>query len=158
LYTQRLVALLVASSLGIFAIFSANAQKGTARSGYYPMGYNGDIFSGEFVPSDDASSIKLIYKKGSKMESFDGRVETACQAPTQASPHTTKELHLSAIPAGTALTAYYIPTTVTVDGKKIHTNLIWGIRFDSVNGKSLSDPNRPVISCSHDEARPFRTF
>ena len=159
MYTQRLVAALVASSLfGTLVICSANAQKSTTPSGYYPIGYNGDIFSGEFVPSDDANAIKLVYKNGSKTESFDGRIETACQAPTRANPHITKELHLSAIPAGTALTVYYTPTAVKVDGKKVHTNLIWGIRFDLVNGKGLTDPNRPIISCSHQQNRPFRAF
>jgi hypothetical protein len=159
LYTQRLVAALVASFLFItLADCSANAQKGTAPSGYYPSGYSGDIFSGEFVPSDDASAIKLVYKNGSKTESFDGRIEAACEAPTQASPRIKKELPLSAISAGTVLTVYYTPTAVKVDGKKVHTNLIWGIRFDLVNGKRLTDPNRPIISCSHHQTAPFRAF
>ena len=132
---RRLVAALVALSLfTTIAICCANAQKGTATSGYYPMGYNGDIFSGEFVSSDNAKIVKLVYKHGSKTDSFEGMIETPCQAPTRADPHTTKEVHLSAIPAGTVLTAYYTPTTVKVDGKKVHTNVIWGIRFDVVNG------------------------
>ncbi len=159
MFTQRLVAALVASSLfSALAVCCAHAQKGTAPSGYYPIGYNGDIFSGELVPSDDANAVKLVYKNGSKTESFDGRIETACQAPTQANPRTTKELHLSAIPAGAVLTVYYTPRTVKVDGKKVHTNLIWGIRFDVVNGQKLTDPKRPIISCSHQQTAPFRAF
>ena len=117
------------------ALHSANAQKGTAPPGYYPIGYNGDIFSGELVPSDDANGIKLVYKNGAKSESFEGRIENPCQAPTQADPLVTKELHWSAIPEGSVLTVYYSPTTVKVDGKKVHTNLIWGIRFEVVNGR-----------------------
>jgi len=75
-------------------------QKGTAPLGYYPIGYNGDLFSGEPVPSDDANGIKLVYKNGAKSESFEGRIESPCQAPTQADPLVTKELHWSAIPRG----------------------------------------------------------
>jgi|SRR5215472_18989365 len=138
--------------------FFANAQKGTAPSGYYPAGYSGDIFSGELVPSDDAKAVKLLYKNSSKTESFEGMIETACQAPTKADPHTNKELHLSAIPAGTILTVYYTPTSAKVDGKKVHMNLIWGMRFDVVNGQRLTDPERPIISCSHQRSAPFRAF
>jgi hypothetical protein len=157
--SQRLVVALLASCLfNMLAIGFANAQKGTAPSGYYPVGYGGDIFSGEFVPSDDATAVKLVYKNGSRTESFEGRIETACHAPTQASPRTTKELHLSAIPAGTVLTVYYSSTMVKVDGKKVHTNLIWGMRFDLVNGQKLTDPDRPIISCSHQQTAPFRAF
>jgi hypothetical protein len=129
--TQRIVAALVAFSVfSLLTICSAHAQKGTAPSGYYPVGYNGDIFSGEFVPSDDANAVTLVYKNGSKTESFKGSIEAACQAPMKAHPRLMKELHLSGIPAGTVLTAYYTPKTVKVDGKKVHTNLIWGLRFD----------------------------
>jgi hypothetical protein len=157
--TQRLIAGLVAlSMLSLLVICSAHAQRGTAPSGYYPVGYTGDIFSGEFVSSDDAKAVKLVYENGSKTESFDGRVEAACQAPLKGNPRVTKELHLSAIPAGTVLTAYYTPTTVKVDGKKVHTNLIWGIRFDEVNGHKLTDPKRPIISCSQQQGAPFRVF
>ena len=157
--TQRLVPALVALPIfSVLAICSAHAQRGTAPSVYYPVGYTGDIFSGEFVSSDDANAVKLVYKNGGKTESFDGRVEVACQAPMKGNPRVTKELHLSAIPAGTVLTAYYTPTTVKVEGKKVHTNLIWGIRFDVVNGHKLTDPKRPIISCSHQQSAPFRAF
>jgi len=157
--THGLVATLFALSLlSTMALRSANAQKGTASPGYYPIGYNGDIFSGELLRSDDANSVKLVYKNGTKDESFEGRIESPCQAPTQASPRVTKELHLSAIPAGSILTVYYSPRTMKVDGKKVQTNLVWGIRFDVVNGQKLTDPKRPIISCSHQQATPFRAF
>ena len=156
---RRLIAALVALPLFCtIAVYCANAQKSIAPSGYYPMGYNGDIFSGEFISSDDAKIVKLVYKHGRKTDSFEGVIETACQAPTQADPQKTKELPLSAIPAGTVLTAYYTPTTVKVDGKKVPTNVIWGIRFDVLNGQKLSDPNRPIISCAHPQSAPFRAF
>ena len=159
MFSPRLLVLLLASSLfSILAMCSAYAQKGTAPAGYYPVGYNGDIFSGEFVPSDDATAVKLVYKNGDKTDSFDGRIESACQAPSKANPRTTKELHLSAIPPGTVLTAYYTPAKVKVDGKKIHANLVWGIRFDLVNGQKLTGANRPIIFCSHQQSEPFRAF
>jgi hypothetical protein len=50
------------------------------------------------------------------------------------------------------------PTTVKVDGKKVHTNLIWGIRFDALNGQKLTDPNLPIISCSHQQTTHFVRF
>jgi len=157
--TRSPVAALLALSLFCtIALHYANAQKGTAPPGYYPIGYNGDIFSGELVPSDDANGVKLVYKNGTKDESFEGRIESPCQAPTQANPRVTKELHLSAIPEGSVITVYYSPATVKVEGKKVHTNSVWGIRFDMVNGQKLTDPKRPIISCSHQQATPFRAF
>jgi len=156
---RRLVFTLILSFFfSVVVNFSADAQKGTAPSGYFPMGYSGDTFSGAFVPSDDDKLVKLVYQKGSKTESFEGSIEAACQAPTQADPHVTKELHLSSIAAGTVLTVYYNPTTVKTDGKKVRTNLIWGIRFDVVNGQALTSPDRPIIACSHQQGSTFRAF
>src|SRR5690349_16588692 len=98
-FRQLVSALACLSLFSTIVICRANAQNGTAPSGYYPMGYNGDIFSGEFVPTGgDAKLVKLVYKQGSKTDSFEGMTETTCQAPLQGDPHTAKELHLSAIP------------------------------------------------------------
>src|SRR2546430_15751867 len=78
-----------------------HAQKGIAGPGYYPSGYNGDIFTGEFAPSDSADQIKLVYKNGNKTQSFEGKIESPCLAPLKDKPTAGKELHLSSIPAGT---------------------------------------------------------
>ncbi len=132
-------------------VCSVHAQKGTAPSGYYPVGYSGDTFTGEFVPSEEADQIKLVYKKDGKTETFEGKIESPCRAPLKDKPRQFKELHLSAIPAGTVLTAYYTPATVKAEGKKVRTNLVWGIRFDTLNGQKLTSPARPIISCSHEQ-------
>ena len=153
----------VTAAVGLFLLtailsFCVHAQKGIAGPGYYPSGYNGDIFTGEFAPSDSADQIKLVYKNGNKTQLFEGKIESPCLAPLKDKPTEGKELHLPSIPAGTVLTVYYAPTTLKVEGKKVHANLVWGIRFDTLNGQKLSNPSRPIISCSHANTRPFRVF
>jgi hypothetical protein len=150
------------SRLGLLLLMSSitpvHAQKGIASPGYYPIGYNGDIFTGQFVSSDTADQVKLDYKKGDKTKSFDGKLESPCHAPTKDKHREVKELRLSSIPAGTVLTAYYAPAKIKVAGTKVRTDLIWGIRFDTWNGLELTDPNRPIILCSHPQALPYKAF
>lgn len=142
----------------ITSLVLVHAQKGTTGPGYYPVGYNGDIFTGTFVSSEDAREIKLIYKKGSKSESFAGKIESSCHAPMEGKPSEEKELHLTSVPDGTVLTVFFTPAKVKVAGKRVRTNLVWGIQFDSWNGQKLTNPHRPIILCSHQNSMPFRAF
>jgi DNA-binding beta-propeller fold protein YncE len=49
----------------------AVAQKGTAGSGFYPMGYVGDTWTGEVTATDeDKRELTLTYKKGDKTQTF----------------------------------------------------------------------------------------
>src|SRR5437660_7119869 len=132
--------------------------KRNSGAGLLPLGIQRRHLHWGICASDSADQIKLVYKNGNKTQSFEGKIESPCLAPLKDKPTEGKELHLSSIPAGTVLTAYYAPTTLKVDGKKAHANLVWGIRFDTLNGQKLSSPTRPIISCSHANARPFRVF
>ena len=134
------------------------AQRGVAEPGYYPIGYNGDIFTGNFVSSGNANEVKLVYKHGSKTESFEGTIQSSCHAPIKDKPSEEKELNLTSVPDGTVLTVFYTPEKIKVDGKKVRTNLVWGLRFDSWNGQKLTNPHRPIILCSHQNSMPFRAF
>jgi hypothetical protein len=154
-WTVAVLVLLIAIS--VFPV-SAHAQHGIAISGYYPVGYNGDMFTGELVPTNTGDQVKLVYKDGNTTESFAGTIDAPCHAPLKNNPREQKEMHLTAIPAGTKLTAYYIATAEKQDGKKVHVNAIWKLRFDSLNGKALTSPSRPIIVCSQAQSMPFHAF
>ena len=50
-----------------------HAQHGTASAGYFPMGYAGDIWTGEVSAVSDANrEIALVYNSGKKNETFVG--------------------------------------------------------------------------------------
>ena len=62
--------LLIAPILIVFCIANAYAQKGTAEPDYYPMGYNGDTWTGEVTATDDSKrEITISFKKKDKEES-----------------------------------------------------------------------------------------
>ena len=57
--------------ISLFLAAVAVAQKGTAGSGFYPMGYVGDTWTGEVTATDeDKREITLMFKKGDKTETF----------------------------------------------------------------------------------------
>ncbi|MDQ3907032.1 MAG: hypothetical protein M3268_01680 [Acidobacteriota bacterium] len=63
--TTLILALAAACSL------SAAAQKGTAESGYYISGYNGDTWTGEVTAVDnDKRELTLTYVNGKKTQTF----------------------------------------------------------------------------------------
>jgi hypothetical protein len=123
------------------------AQKGTAPSGFYPGNYHGEIFTGRVVKTGPGE-LTLEYKRGSKSEMFSGSTESKCLAPTRGNPRVMKELHVPAIPLGTVLTAFYTENKKQADGTKVKENVILAIRFDEINGQTITNPDRPVIECS----------
>jgi hypothetical protein len=96
------------------------------------------------MDADEQGHLTLEYSKGSKREQFTGITEAPCMGPTK--DRAQKQLHLVAIPKGTVLTAFYNPLKGK-DGEK-EINSILAIRFDILNGRELTDPNRPVIVCA----------
>lgn len=125
-------------------VILAQAQKGSAPAGFYPQKFNGDTFRGSVIDADEQGHLTLVYSKGSKHEEFVGVTEAPCMGPTK--DRGLKQLRLSAIPKDSVLTAFYNPLKGK-DGEK-ETNLILAIRFDVLNGRELTDPNRPVIACA----------
>lgn len=124
------------------------AQKGTAPPGFYPPNYHGDTFSGEVIKVEGEKTLTLQYSHGAKTEIFTGTIADVCRAPLKSDAHDLKELHLSAIPQGTVLTVFYNPEKKKAGDTTQIENVILGIRFDRVNGKTLTNPDRPVIVCS----------
>src|SRR6185437_15142368 len=128
-------------------MWTAAAQKGSAPPGFYPNNYNGDTFTGEVVAANDRE-LTLAYHKRSNTELFVGTTESACMAKTKQGQM--KELHLTAIPKGTVLTAFYnSESEKQPDGTKKKANVIIAVRFDVLEGQKLTNPDRPVISCSN---------
>ena len=106
------------ATLILITIFGvARAQHGTAPNGYYPMGYHGDIWTGEVTAVNAANrEITLTYVKGEKRESFVGVLPEGYKVKLKdGSDH---ELKVSEIPIGARVTVYYLAKSRKVEGKK----------------------------------------
>jgi hypothetical protein len=120
---------LLAPILIVFCFANAQAQKGTAESDYYPMGYNGDTWTGEVTATDgNKREITLIYKKKDKEETFVGVLEEGYAVKMKdGSMHVLK---VSEIPAGMRIKVYYMSKTKKdASGVKTKFNQIIKIRF-----------------------------
>ena len=96
------------------------AQHGTAPTGYYPMGYNGDMWTGAVTAvNDDTREITLSYEdtKHKKTETFVGVLEDGYEVTTRDGQK--HELKVSEIPLGTHLIVLYSPKAKKANGKKI---------------------------------------
>ncbi|HEY9432872.1 MAG TPA: hypothetical protein VI260_15520 [Blastocatellia bacterium] len=121
--------LLIAPILIVFCIANAYAQKGAAEPDYYPMGYNGDTWTGEVTATDDSKrEITLSYKKKDKEETFVGALEEGYAVKMK--DGSMRELKVSEIPTGTRIKVYYITKTKKdASGAKTKFNQIIKIRF-----------------------------
>src|SRR5687768_6043492 len=69
---------MIKTILLFLAIYTATAcavfaQKGTAESGYWPMGYAGDTWTGEVTGAkEDTREMTLTYIDGKKVQTFTG--------------------------------------------------------------------------------------
>src|SRR5436309_14036037 len=109
--------ILLATLILITMFGVARAQHGTAPNGYYPMGYHGDIWTGEVTAVNAANrEITLTYVKGEKRESFVGVLPEGYKVKLKdGSDH---ELKVSEIPIGARVTVYYLAKSRKVEGKK----------------------------------------
>jgi len=121
--------LLLAPILIVFCFANAHAQKGAAEPDYYPMGYNGDTWTGEVTATDDGKrEITLSYKKKDKEETFIGVLEEGYSVKMK--DGSMRELKVSEIPSGTRIKVYYMTKTKKdASGAKIKFNQIIKIRF-----------------------------
>jgi hypothetical protein len=121
--------LLIAPILIVFCIANAYAQKGAAEPDYYPMGYNGDTWTGEVTATDDIKrKITLSYKKKDKEETFVGVLEEGYAVKMK--DGSMRELKVSEVPTGTRIKVYYITETKKdASGAKTKFNQIIKIRF-----------------------------
>jgi len=102
----------------LFLTATAQAQHGSAGSGYFPQGYSGDTWTGTVTgTNDDTREITLTYTKGEKTEIFTGLLKTGLKATRR--DGTPTEWKPSDIPVGTRIVVYYMAQTKKVDGKKV---------------------------------------
>lgn len=96
----------------------AHAQQGTAESGYWPMGFRGDTWTGVVSATNDATrEITLTYEKKNKTQTFTGVLEEGYTVRTRdGSPHLLKA---SEIPVGTKLKVYYMAREHKIEGRKV---------------------------------------
>ena len=108
---------------------SANAQHGSAGSGYFPPGYAGDTWTGNVIATDDTTrSITLTYTSKNKTETFTGALKDTC-CKVKMADGTMKDLKVSEISQGRRMIVYYIPSTTKVEGKKSTVNEIFKVDF-----------------------------
>lgn len=145
---QGLVVLLLSTVVG--------AQRGTAPNNYYPVGYNGSIFTGKVVQTTD-DSITLSYAHGSKTDTFEAYATAPCNLP--ATKTSTRPVPLSKVQTGAVVTIYYETRTLRVGGRKQKRNEVVGISFLEVNGKSVSEQHQAIFYCIPEQpALYFRVF
>jgi hypothetical protein len=100
------------------------AQHGTAPNGYWPMGYNGDMWSGQITAvNPDTREITLTYKHKEKEETFIGVLKPGYAVKKQ--DGTAAEVQMQHIPIGVYMVAYYSPKTKKENGLKVKYNEIF---------------------------------
>jgi hypothetical protein len=103
-------------------------QSGTAESGYWPMGYRGDTFTGNVTSADDDSrTITLTYTnpKNGKTETLTASIVKGYTAKWK--DGTLRQIKPSDIPIGTRIKVYYMTKEDKVEGKKVKTSSIFQI-------------------------------
>ncbi len=132
----------------LFASTFTLAQRGTAPSGNYPVGYHGDIFRGKLTAVDaKTDTLTLMYEKGNKQESFDGRLDKPCDIPNSGN----QPVRASDFPLGTDLTAYFVSDKDPATGQKQH--VIIGVTLNSYNGKEIPERSRGFFLCNGTRSR-----
>jgi hypothetical protein len=113
----------------LFCSLPSFAQKGTAEPDYYPLGFNGDTWTGEVVTTDDSKrEITLTYKKKGKEQTFTGILDEGYKLKMK--DGSMYELKVSELPPGTKIKVYYISKTKKdASGVKVKYNEIFRIRF-----------------------------
>ncbi len=113
------------------AVCTSLAQHGTAPAGYYPMGYNGDTWTGEVVAANDATrEIRLKYTKGDKTEDFTGYL--GAKVSVKLKDGSDHELKPSDLSVGSRVMVFYLPKTEKKDGQKIKRYEIFRVRILAV--------------------------
>lgn len=120
--------------LGMIAVFflgtvEGKAQHGTASNGYFPLGYEGDTWTGAVTTTDDATrTVTLTYSSKKKTETFTGVLKEGC-CTVKMSDGTVQELKPSQLSPGRRIMVYYIAKTTKAEGKKTTVNEIFKVDF-----------------------------
>lgn len=119
--------LLLALALCIFCTGAAYAQKGTAEPGNYPVGYHGDIWTGDVTSvNEDTREFTLTYIKKDKTQTFVGVLPKGFTVPMRDGSN--YELKMADL-LGKYLTAYYIEREKKENGQKVKWNEVIEISF-----------------------------
>jgi hypothetical protein len=111
------------------ATVESKAQHGTAGNGYFPPGYEGDIWTGSVTTTDDTTrTVTLTYSNKKKTETFTGVLQGGC-CKVKMSDGTVQELKPSQLSPGRRITVYYIPKTTKAQGNKTTVNEIFKVDF-----------------------------
>lgn len=135
---MRRLALVVV--LALLAALPASTQHGTAESGYWPMGYMGDMWTGVVTSTNSATrEITLTFTKGKKTETFTGVLQEGYTVKMK--DGTSRELPVSTLVPGTRITVYYMPKQKKEGDKKIKYYEIFKIQFLALpEGPSKATP------------------
>jgi hypothetical protein len=105
-----------------------HAQHGTAPDGYFPIGFAGDMWTGEVSAVNNANrEITLVYTGKKKTESFVGVLQQGYRVKLK--DGSLAELKFSMIPVGTRLRVYYMAKDRKISGRKEKYYEIFRIDF-----------------------------
>jgi len=122
---MKLILLLVAALL--ITGSTAEAQHGTAPSGYYPDTFQGDTWTGLIASKNDQTGeITLQYSHGDKTETFVGIIEKGYLVLPRGGAE--RPLRPTDLPVGMKITVYYLSDTVKIEGKKVKVYTIFTIK------------------------------
>ena len=106
------------------------AQKGTAETGYYPMNYTGDTWTGEVTSvNEDTRELTLTFKKKDKDETF--VVVLPKGYSHKMADGTEREVKLTDL-MGMRLKVYYVAKSKKVDDQKVRFYEVFKIKIVSL--------------------------
>jgi len=114
----------------ILCIGFAFGQKGSAESGYYPIGYSGDTWTGTVTATNDATrEITLTYAGKDKAQTFVGVLRQGYKLNMKdGSQH---ELKVSELEPGMRIKVYYVTKKEKSEsGMKIEVHEIFQVKFN----------------------------
>ncbi len=118
--------LMIVSVLILSAAFAVG-QRGT-ESGFGPIGWSGDIFTGVLTGADDGTrELTLTYMKGDKTETFTGTLQPGYKIAFE--DGSVREVKPSEFPTGSKMTVYFTAKQKKVDGQKVKTYEIFRVKF-----------------------------
>ena len=132
--------------LGLATIVG-EAQHTTSDAGYFPCSYQGDIFTGRVNSINvDTQEFTLTYSKGSKTETFVGRLEALCDVNTGGKK---VKSGVDGFPEDAVLQVLYFADSHKENGKQVKQNIVFWIMFVEAEGKVLVEDKRPHYQCSN---------
>jgi hypothetical protein len=139
----------------LFLTALASAQLGTAPNGYYPINYNGSVFTGT-VTETNPNEIVLSFEKQKSTETFHGQLVNGCSVPT--ADGSSRKMMPADIPKGTEMTVLFNPETMKADGNKITENMVIGIVFDTWQGQKIPESKKRIHWCVEGSVLRFKAF